>query len=684
MKRHLIPILALVGALFAPLTAPAQIKVSELPAASTLTGTETVPLVQSGTTKRSTAGDIVQTAPITATGATYSRTLATRLSQVLSPLDFMPAATQALVIAGTASADTCVYISAAITAANAKANGGVVDGGGYSYPCSTGVALKSNVTLRNATLVLTGSSASCLVCYSVGGGGVSKTLAADAARDARTITLNNVTSLSVGTPVLITSVNATSGQTHYWPTKITAVSSPNITLADPMATAMASAEVNSVQSFPTRLTNAVLENVELINQGSANPAHGVNVSYTENLRISHLRAQGFTNGAAVQVFYGLNTQIDDARSTNSGSISYAAFSLGGQVNLKARGLVSYADNGFGIEVLAGAYATISDVDVSSAGLGVGGRGFKLSAHLGGSFANGASNNNGYSGVAIANESRNNLFVNWQVHGNGWSAANHGLWTSDQYNTNNTFVGLDASGNANYDIAFTGATDSGNRVYLSRAANVFDTGTGSQIALTMGALGASDAFSWSGRSQLKSGADGAVELYNAAGAGSPILKFGGTSNSFPALKRNGNAFDFRLADDSAYSAAQMDTLILRNGSKITDTGNGSIELFNNAGNDFTALFFGGTSASFPRIDRSSATLAVKLADGSNDAGFTALYMKGKAVAVASLPTCNAGLEGARMGVTDSNAALTAGIGAAVANGGANHVPVYCDGTSWKIG
>lgn len=61
-----------------------------------------------------------------------------------------------------------------------------------------------------------------------------------------------------------------------------------------------------------------------------------------------------------------------------------------------------------------------------------------------------------------------------------------------------------------------------------------------------------------------------------------------------------------------------------------------------------------------------------------------YIQTVAVAVASLPTCNAGMKGARMMVTDANAAFTAGIGAVVAAGGANNVPVTCDGTNWRIG
>lgn len=53
-------------------------------------------------------------------------------------------------------------------------------------------------------------------------------------------------------------------------------------------------------------------------------------------------------------------------------------------------------------------------------------------------------------------------------------------------------------------------------------------------------------------------------------------------------------------------------------------------------------------------------------------------------VGALPTCNAGKRAARYFVTDANAAFTAGIGAVVAAGGANNVPVTCDGTNWRIG
>lgn len=58
--------------------------------------------------------------------------------------------------------------------------------------------------------------------------------------------------------------------------------------------------------------------------------------------------------------------------------------------------------------------------------------------------------------------------------------------------------------------------------------------------------------------------------------------------------------------------------------------------------------------------------------------------GTATVVGTLPTCNAGTKAARYFVTDANATFTAGIGAIVAAGGANNVPVTCDGTNWRIG
>lgn len=53
-------------------------------------------------------------------------------------------------------------------------------------------------------------------------------------------------------------------------------------------------------------------------------------------------------------------------------------------------------------------------------------------------------------------------------------------------------------------------------------------------------------------------------------------------------------------------------------------------------------------------------------------------------VAQLPVAAVANAGWRGTVTNSNAALTAGIGAVAAGGGANVVPVFSDGVNWRIG
>jgi len=64
------------------------------------------------------------------------------------------------------------------------------------------------------------------------------------------------------------------------------------------------------------------------------------------------------------------------------------------------------------------------------------------------------------------------------------------------------------------------------------------------------VGQSSSLGWAGsRSQLFSPSDGLILLQNSASTDFSRLQLGGTTSSFPAIKRNGTAIDFRLADDS---------------------------------------------------------------------------------------------------------------------------------------
>ena len=80
----------------------------------------------------------------------------------------------------------------------------------------------------------------------------------------------------------------------------------------------------------------------------------------------------------------------------------------------------------------------------------------------------------------------------------------------------------------------------------------------------------------------------------------------------------------------------------------------------------------------------AYLQANMTDALAETLVASEYVKTTAVAVAALPAAATAGAGARAAVSDSNATLTAGIGAVVAAGGANVVPVFSDGTNWRIG
>jgi hypothetical protein len=91
----------------------------------------------------------------------------------------------------------------------------------------------------------------------------------------------------------------------------------------------------------------------------------------------------------------------------------------------------------------------------------------------------------------------------------------------------------------------------------------------------------------------------------------------------------------------------------------------------------------------RTSGGTAQTTTLVADAKGDAVFTlppgAVLSSSRGtrtaiVAVASLPKCDAEFEGTRYGVSDATAWSS---GRTVTGGGSMHVPVYCDGTSWKI-
>jgi hypothetical protein len=74
----------------------------------------------------------------------------------------------------------------------------------------------------------------------------------------------------------------------------------------------------------------------------------------------------------------------------------------------------------------------------------------------------------------------------------------------------------------------------------------------EISITGDILAGAAAFlGFVGRSKLQSPSDGVLTLLNAAASAFTRLQFGGTTASFPALKRSTTSLQVRLADDSGY-------------------------------------------------------------------------------------------------------------------------------------
>lgn len=125
----------------------------------------------------------------------------------------------------------------------------------------------------------------------------------------------------------------------------------------------------------------------------------------------------------------------------------------------------------------------------------------------------------------------------------------------------------------------------------------------------------------------------------------------------------------------------------------------------AGNSYFAMVPGefrirnGSGVSFSTGDPTSvgadvlchrtATKTVTCDDNASGAATVAIIgnltattsVKTGATTVAALPTCNSAAQGTRLFVTDANSATFM---ATAAGGGANNMPVVCDGTNWKIG
>ena len=120
----------------------------------------------------------------------------------------------------------------------------------------------------------------------------------------------------------------------------------------------------------------------------------------------------------------------------------------------------------------------------------------------------------------------------------------------------------------------------------------------------------DLMYWNNRSVMTSPSDGVIQLRNFAGTDFNRLQFGGTTSSFPSLKRSGATLQARLADDSAFANFSMalgfvgaytvatlpsaaandgafarvtDSSVTTNGSTVAGGGSGKVPVFSDGTN-----------------------------------------------------------------------------------------------------
>jgi hypothetical protein len=114
----------------------------------------------------------------------------------------------------------------------------------------------------------------------------------------------------------------------------------------------------------------------------------------------------------------------------------------------------------------------------------------------------------------------------------------------------------------------------------------------------GAFVAGGSLYFNGGNRLEAASSGVFTLINVAGTDFNRLQFGGTTSSFPSLKRNGIAIDVRLADDSGFATLNCGNISAISGGTIG--GNGGTALGVNYGGSEVANngFYGFSSTTTP--------------------------------------------------------------------------------------
>lgn len=149
-------------------------------------------------------------------------------------------------------------------------------------------------------------------------------------------------------------------------------------------------------------------------------------------------------------------------------------------------------------------------------------------------------------------------------------------------------------------------------------------------------GTNNGFGISAKGSISAPSDGNFLIADNAGSSFGRLMLGGTTSSFPAIKRNTAIVEFRLADDSGDASIRTSTVFVNGNVQVAvgqyvlwagqtymkSQSSGVLTFFDAGLTGFDRLQFGGTTSSFPSIQRSGTGLIARLADNSANAPLTA--------------------------------------------------------------
>jgi len=118
-------------------------------------------------------------------------------------------------------------------------------------------------------------------------------------------------------------------------------------------------------------------------------------------------------------------------------------------------------------------------------------------------------------------------------------------TTFEFNTvsNSGSLSLNSAGHLGFSSSLSASVNGSDTRLVRKAAGVLGVYSGATLGTNPGG------FQFGNHTQMSAATDGNLLLQDNAGTDFGLLQFGGTTSSFPALKRNGAGLEVRTADDS---------------------------------------------------------------------------------------------------------------------------------------